>query len=142
MNEQTIFLIIWTVITVFILITSYWKGKKALAIFPNINFVNVIYQDKYASGYSTKSWRTRIGGTRNMLKIVVTDNELWLTCNILLAGIGEYYDLLHKISLENIKKVEKQEKKITLDFKTNSGIDKQVVLITKQPEIFLKALNK
>jgi len=141
MDEGTIFLIVWTIAVVLILSKLYIIGKKALSIFPDINTVQVVYRDKSASGNSTQSWKTKMGGAKNVLDIVVTDKELWIKSMLLFAGIGKRYDLLHKVSLNNIKGVNPKGKKITIDFKTEDGEDKQVVIITKRPDDFMKAIN-
>ncbi len=141
MDEGTIFLIVWTIAVVLILSKLYIIGKKSLSIFPDINTVHVVYRDKSASGNSTQSWKTKMGGAKNVLDIVVTDKELWIKSMLLFAGIGKRYDLLHKVSLNNIKGVNTKGKKITIDFKTEDGEDKQVVIITKRPDDFMKAIN-
>ncbi|BDD01378.1 hypothetical protein [Persicobacter psychrovividus] len=142
MNGETIFLIVWVIVAAFILTTFYKRGKKALSIFPDIHSVRVVYRDKSASGHSNKSWTTKMGGARNALDIVVTDKELWLKSMLLFAGIGKHYDLLHKVSLDNIIRTDRQGRKITVDFKTEDGKDKQVVFMTKRPDDFLKAIKK
>ena len=142
MNGETIFVLVWFIASVFIIMTCYTRGKKALSIFPPIETVNVKYRDKSASGYSTQSFKTKIGGASKLLDIVVTDNELWLKSKILLAGIGKINDLLHKIPLDKIKDVEKNRTKITVNFQTDNGEEKQVVLITKQMNEFLEVINK
>ena len=120
----------------------FLRGKKALSIFPDIDSVRVVYRDKTASGFSSKSWVTRMGGASGVLDIVVTDRELWLKSMWLFASVGKRYDLLHKISLENITGADSNGRKITLDFRTEDGELKQVVLITKRPDEFLKAIRQ
>ena len=142
MNEGTIFLIVWCIVTAILIMILYKRGKKALSIFPPIETVRVLYRDKSASGYSTKSFKTKIGGSSKTLEIVVTDKELWLTSKLLLASIGESHDLLHKIALDNIEQVERNGKKVTVNFKNDSGEAKQVVLWTKRIDDFIKVLNK
>jgi hypothetical protein len=141
MDEGKIFLIVWFVATGIIIFVLYKKGRKALSIFPPIEKENVLYRDKSASGYSTKSLRTKLGGSSKTLEIVVTDKELWLTSKLLLASIGESHDLLHKISLDNIEKIERNGTKFTINFKTDTGEAKQVVLCPKQIDKFIKVLN-
>ncbi len=66
MSGETIFLIIWVIVAAFLLTILYVDGKKTLSIFPNINSVKVVYRDKFASGYSTQSRITKMGGTKNI----------------------------------------------------------------------------
>ena len=141
MDSVTIFLIVWVIVAVFILVTLYRRGKKALSIFPTIDPVRVVYRDKSASGYSTKSWITKMGGANNVLDILVTDDELWLKSMLLFAGIGKQHDLLHKVPLANITRVSREGGDITVDFKTDNGENKQVILVTKSPDDFLRALE-
>ncbi len=141
MEGQTIFLIIWVIVTTLIMTKLYISGKKALSIFPDINTIQVLYRDKSASGHSTQTWKTRIGGASGILDIVVTDKELWLKSMLLFAGIGEKHDLLHKITLNNITDVNKEGKKVTIDFKLEDGKGKQVILLTKRPDDFIKAIT-
>ncbi len=141
MRGETIFLGLWVIVIAFILITLYKRGKKALSIFPDFQSVHVVYRDKSASGQSNKSGRTKMGGARNSLDIVVTNEELWLKNMLLFASIGKQYDLLHRVPLQNILSADQQGKRVTVDFKTEDGEDKQVVLMTKQPSDFLKALK-
>jgi hypothetical protein len=141
MNGETIFIIISALAAIFIIISFYTRGKKAKSIFPPIDTVNIIYRDKSASGYSTKSLKTKVSGANNTLDIVVTDSELWLTSKLLLASIGNTYDLLHRIPLDSILRVESKGKKITIDFKNQDNEDKQVVVMTKNMDEFFKALK-
>jgi hypothetical protein len=122
--------------------TFYDSGKKALAVFPDIKTVSVIYRDKTASGYSTQSWKTKFGGASRAIEIVVTDKELWLTSFLLFAGITKQHDLLHKIPLNKIISTSEKEGKITLNFKSDKGESKQVVLITKDKLAFLDAIGR
>src|SRR5687767_15323126 len=97
-------LVVLTVLTILVVMlkTFYDNGKKALSIFPDINSVAVKYRDKTATGYSTQSWKTKVGGASRAIDIVVTDQELWLKSFLLFAGITKQHDLLHKISLTKI----------------------------------------
>ena len=105
MEKGTIFFIIWMLFAFLIITTLYRKGKRALAIFPDINTVPIMYRDKFASGHSMKSTITKLGGARNALDIVVTDKELWLKSMVIFAGIGQHYDLLHRIPLDAITNI-------------------------------------
>ena len=142
MQDVDVFFIVWLTLGVFIFITLYIRGRKAMSIFPDIDSVQVNYRDKTASGYSTKSRITKMGGANKVLDVVVTDKELWLKSMLLFASIGDQYDLLHKIALSDISGINRQGKKITVDFRTENTESKQVVIITKKPDDFLNALKK
>ncbi|HYV95396.1 MAG TPA: hypothetical protein VE978_26720 [Chitinophagales bacterium] len=141
-NGVTIFLIVWVIIATFLITSFYRRGKRALSIFPDINSVMVKYRDMSASGYSTKNWITKRGRASGVLDIVVTDDELWLKSMLLFAGILKKYDLLHKIPLKKIMKANNiTGRKVTLDFKSETGENKQVVLITKRPDELIRAIK-
>lgn len=125
-----------------ILKTFYDNGKKALSIFPDIKTVVVKYRDKTATGYSTKSWHTKVGGASRAVDIVVTDRELWLKSFLLFAGITRQHDLLHKIPLSKITQAKENGKSITLDFRNDKGEKKQVVVSTRHPLEFLRSIGK
>lgn len=142
MNGATIFIILWVTGAIFILTSSYKRGKKALSIFPDIKSVSVVYRDKSASGRSNKSWETRMGAAVKVLDIVVTEDELWLKSKILFAGFGKRFDLLHKVPLNNIIAAQKQGRTVIVDFRIEGGEHTQVEIRTKYPEDFLKAIKK
>ena len=142
MDGGTIFTIIWFIAVIFILTTLYRRGKNALSIFPDIDSVNVLFREKRASGYSTQSTLTKMGGARNALDIVVTDKELWIRSMLLLASFGQQYDLLHRIPVKDILSINRNRKKVTIDFNSGVGQQKQVVLKIKNTEKFLNAINE
>ena len=139
MNPQ-VFLIIWFLIVITILLIFYTQGKKALAIFPPLNTVNVIYRDKSASGRSLHSFKTKFGGARKVLDIVVTDNEIWLKSMLLFAFIQKRNDLLHKVKLDQIKSIKLEEKKVKLSF-TSNGQNTDIELFTSNPLKLIDALK-
>ncbi|MDH4088933.1 MAG: hypothetical protein OEV74_04605 [Cyclobacteriaceae bacterium] len=142
MDVGAILILVGIALTAVMLKTFYDRGKKALSIFPHIDSVHVLYRDKTAFGYSTKSWQTKIGGASRSLDIVVTDKELWLKSFLLFAGITQQHDLLHKIPLNRITKVKENGPEITLDFRNEKGQSKQIVINTKDKIEFLKSIRK
>ena len=141
MTLYIILALIWVAISIPLWIFIYNKGKKALSIFPEISPNDILYHDSFASGYS-KSWPIRIGSPSNALEIVVTEKELWLKTMVLFASIQKFYDIIHKISLDKIHKVETKGRLITLSFTTETGENKQVVIKTKKPDDFLNAITR
>lgn len=137
-----IFIIIAIVFAGIMLKTFYDRGKKALSIFPDLNSVTIRYRDKTALGYSTKSWTTKVGGASRSLDIVVTDKELWLKSFLLLAGITQQHDLVHRIPLKKISRVKRDGSTITLDFKNKKGEKKQVVINTRDGDKFMESLRE
>lgn len=142
MEVSAILILIGTGVIGVMLKTFYDRGKKALSIFPDINSVTVTYRDKTGLGYSTKSWSTKVGGASRSLDIVVTDKELWLRSFLLLAGITQQHDLVHRIPLKKISRIKRDGATITLDFRNDKGERKQVVINTRDTEKFIESLRE
>jgi hypothetical protein len=121
--------------------TYYDTGKKALSIFPDITTVNVVYRDKGATGYSTRSWKTKVGGASRAIDLIVTKDELWLSAMLLFAGITRQHDLLHRINFKKITSVKPDKGQITVNFRGEKGAVHQVVIRTRDEQAFLEALG-
>ena len=119
----------------------FMRGKRALQIFPDIKEVKVVFREKYASGYSTKSWKTKAGGASKLLDIVVTEEELWVKSNFIFAGFASYYDLVHKISRSNISNIERKPQSIIVDFINSENENKQLVLVPRKLDELYNALS-
>lgn len=142
MTAPTIFFIIWLGAAAYIIRTLYIRGKKALSIFPDINTVKINYRDRTASGYSTKNWTTKFGGARNSLDIIVTDKELWLKSILLFAGIGQRYDLVHRVSLDKVQVKKEDGNRLNIEFTDDNGELKQIIVTTKDKVGFLRSLRR
>lgn len=142
MNGPQIILLTWMFITFSILVFLFRKGKKALSIFPDIDSTEVIYRDRRASGWSDRTWLTRISGANRVLDVVVTDKELWLKTNVLFAGVGSHSDLIHKLSLSKITGIQQNNKRVQITFKSPIGNRKQFTIITKKPTEFVEAMQR
>lgn len=138
--EPKIFLFFWLCFVIFLNVLFYTKGKKVLKIFPPTSSKEFIYSDYFASGYSAKSLITKLGGASKLLHIIVTKNEVWIKSFTILAWIASEYDLLHKIEKSNITDIRVDKTGIKLDFKDSKGNDKQIIIITRDKEAFLKAI--
>jgi hypothetical protein len=140
-KADEIFPYISTIFPVCILVYFYFTGKKALEIFPAINTVTVVYRNRFASGYATKRSFWKNGRANNALDVVVTDEELWLKSMVLFAGLLQKFGILQKLPLKNITNATLQGDKVIVDFKNDAFEDAQVVIITKNPGVFLRALG-
>lgn len=117
-----------------------FKGRKSLNQFPKLNTSGFDFSEDMASGYSTQSKKTQMGGAKNVLRIRVTKDELWLTTNIFFAFIAGRFDLLHKIPIQSIISVNPERKNIRIKFKL-SGQIKEVIIISKRQQELIKLLN-
>lgn len=102
------FLQIWFVflaITLFNIVSLWYKRKKRDSIFPNISQGQIIYKENFASGRSYKSLKTKLGNAQNCLSITVTRNELWIAPFFPFSLFAQMYDLEHRIKKEWIREV-------------------------------------
>lgn len=141
MSDIELFLSIWFVIVISLLLIFFLKGKRALASFPDLKSVHVVFREKSASGNALKNVLTKLAGVNNTLDVIVTNEEFWLKSPLLLAGAVNRFGLLHKVSLKNIYKVEAKGKKVQVEFKSKTGETVQVLLLLKNPEDFIKAIQ-
>ncbi len=129
------FFYIWLVMVVTVVSLFFILGKKAIQVFSDLDLSKLIYSEKNASGYSTKSFRTRWGGASRVLHIMITDKELIIKTNLFMAYIAQRYDLLNRIPLENMVRVEIKEggfrSKLFVEFKEQGGEVKEIVLMSK-----------
>ncbi|WP_036154025.1 hypothetical protein [Maribacter forsetii] len=140
MQPEQIFLIVWLIFAVTIISIFLVNGKKSIKKFPKLNESNFKYVENSVSGYSTQSFKTKMGGARNVLQIRITQDELWLKTNTFMAWIAEQFDLLHIIPIKSIKSVKTDGKKINLEFQKN-GQTKKIVLISKRKDELIQLLN-
>ena len=141
MSASEIIVLMIVAFTVIVAFNFYDRGKKALTIFPDIKTVTVVYRDRTATGYSTRSWQTRIGGASRSLDITVTDTELWIRSFVLLAGIAQQHDLIHRIRLSNITRTKDEGSFVKVEFKNEKGQSKQVVINTRDKTDFISAIR-
>ena len=109
--------------------------------FPKLDKSSFEFYENKASGYSTQSFKTKMGGANNVLQIRVTNNQLWLKTNFFMAIIADKFDLLHIIPINKIHKVSIIENQLNLEFVKNSE-NKKIVLRSKKQKELLDLLNK
>ena len=141
MSENLIFTL-WAIGMTTLVTFFYFKGKKALKIFPSINNVKVIYRDSSASGYSTSNFKTKVvgGSIRKVLDIVVTDSELWLKSDILFVAGLQYDGMLQKIKLDSISNVKRDNKNLFISFK-KGHLTYQVLVKTRNIDELMQSLK-
>jgi hypothetical protein len=123
--EPIIFLIIWSCFCLIILFGFFFDGKKALLIFHKSTDNIILYKNNNLTGYSrgVGIWATSI------IDIIVTDSELWITGSILTAGILNKFDLIHKISINNVQSIKIKNKRVQINFVSVFNKQKSIVLI-------------
>ena len=142
MNPEQIFLILWFIVMISLFSIFIIRGRRTLLQFPKMNDSEFEFIENRASGYSCQSFRTKMGGAKNVLRIRVTKNELWITTNTFMAFIAEKFDLIHVIPINELVCANKEGKKINIEF-TKNGIVKRIVIVSrKQNELVSILTNK
>jgi hypothetical protein len=140
------FLYIWIVLVASILVIFFIRGKAAMKMFENLDLSNVDYSEKNASGNSTHSFITKLGGANKVLHIIITKKELVLKTNLFMASIAKKSDLLHIIPLTNLVSTELKDgriiSKLHVRFTGVNGDGKEVVLMSKRNLEIKEILDK
>ncbi|MEM6805271.1 MAG: hypothetical protein AAF696_27995 [Bacteroidota bacterium] len=141
MNPSILFPLLYILMLGTLLVYFYINGKKALSIFQDIEADHIKYRESGVSGYSTLSRQTKMGGANKVLQLIVTKDELWVKTHVITAAIGQRFDLIHRIKLENIRAKEGVKEGIQLNFTSAQNEEKQLILISKNPDEFIRALK-
>jgi hypothetical protein len=121
-----------------------WKGKNRLSIAP----FDLTFSEKWVSGFSHKSFLTRLGARASCLTVELSRNALvvrpMFPFNLLF--LPEVYDLEHFIRRDEIKCIQpgaEQDGKgrIVIEFES-AGREKRIELMLKNRQEFLRALNR
>jgi hypothetical protein len=112
---------------------------------PTIAKEDIIYEERFASGASQKNVLTKLGGSRNCLRLVITRDLLWVTSWFPFSVIAAVYDLVHVIPLRIISSVQPSRflgsDSLLLSYSDASGRSHSLRLIPKDRERFLSALQ-
>ena len=120
---------------------AFLDGKKVLSIFPKLDSVKLIFREKGASGGSRKSFVTKGGSANKILDVIITEEELWIKCSVLMAGLSWAFDLVHKVNLSNISSVQIYKNKVTLSFKSSKKEMTTFDLKLKKAEKFFNLIE-
>lgn len=134
-------MIAWFAMAIFIFTISFIRGKRALSIFPDLSAVNVLFRESGASGFSDRSFISSMAKSRGILEIIITENELWVRSNILLAGTGKMVDMVHKIEFAKIKEIGSFGNETTIVFTANDQINTTIRLQLKKEKQFLETIT-
>lgn len=114
--------------------------------YPALAKAEIVYQEWFASGASQKNALTQIGGARNCLRLVVTDDLLWITSWFPFVLFAAAYDLEHIVPRERIASVELGRsfgiERLRLTYTDASGASHGVDLIPRDRARFLAALGR
>ena len=103
--------------------------------------MQVAFSEWFASGYSHKSWMTRLGGASNCLRITVTADELWIGSFFPFSLFADTYDLEHRIPLGSILHVDQQKQHIQIEFALPDNGTRRMTLISRKASELNAALT-
>lgn len=108
--------------------------------FPSLSSVNVLHRERFASGCSHRSLITRLGGAKNMLHVVLTDTELWVTTFAYFRGVAGFYDLDHRIPLAEVTHIEDRGKSVLITFNRGDYTSGTLQLRLRDKDHFIRQL--
>lgn len=147
-NFPWIVLPIWAILGIlFIGYTIRMRKKRGPdPILPPLGQDRILYQENFASGRSLENGITRIGGARNCLKLIVTQDELRVSFWFELLPSVDPYDLKHRIPKKTILSVRQVQnfftgRRLLIEFRRTNGRTAILELAPKNVEGFLQALG-
>jgi hypothetical protein len=76
-----------------------------------------------------------------MLRVVLTDSELWITTLAFFRGIAARYDLDHRIPLGDITDVEERGMSVLIHFRRSDQTEGKIQLRLRDKERFISKLR-
>jgi hypothetical protein len=138
------FFLVWCVgvaVCLLVFAAMAWRRISRGPQFPSLATVKVLHRERFASGCSHRSLLTRLGGANNMLRVILTDSELWITTIAFFRGIAAFYDLDHRISLVDITSVEDRGKTVLIQFNRPDRSNGKLHLRLRDKRGFMDKLN-
>ena len=132
--------IIWLLLLILLSVYNRKKNGKIIIGDPK---VNILFRERNASGHSNKNIITKIGGARNSLKVILSDEYLIVTpyFPFNLMFLPNIYDIEFNIDYKDIVEIRKGfMKSINISFKEGTRI-KKLNLLLKQKDKFLTTIG-
>jgi len=137
----------WISYSLFVLMCAYILYKYVLAAQnrPSIQQNDILYQEWFASGCSTKNILTQFSGGNNCVRLVITKELLWVTSWFPFSLIAPSYDMEHVIPLDWITEVEPNRgfkwRGVRLTYVDANGATHSLKLVPRNEEGFLRAIG-
>ncbi|HEY7182225.1 MAG TPA: hypothetical protein VIC84_12430 [Blastocatellia bacterium] len=136
----------WISYSLSVLMCAYILCKYILAVRnrPRIQKTDILYQEWFASGRSTKNILTQLGGWNNCVRLVITKDLLWVTSWFPFSIFAPACDMEHVIPLDWITEVEHNRgftKGIRLTYVGENGAVRSLELVPRNEESVLRAME-
>jgi hypothetical protein len=109
---------------------------------PRVNKNEILFEENFASGSSMKNFLTSVGGARNCLRLVATEDLLWITSWFPFSLLTTVCDLEHIVPLNRVTKVENIGDEIHLDYSDENGLTRSLKVISQNKAHLLQLLSK
>ena len=119
-----------------------WKGEGKLRI-PDFD---IIFSEKWVSGFSHKTRITKLGGAANCLAVELSKKALVIrpTLPFNLGFLAKVYDLEHYIPKDKIKSIQPDgddgKGRVVIEFEADGG-EKRIELRLRKRQEFLRAVG-
>ena len=101
-------------------VLTWWYVSRG-PTFPPLSSVTVLHRERFASAWSHLSPITRLGGASNALGVTLTETELWLKTPVVFRGVIAFFDLVHRIAINDIDRIEDAGNTIYVFFNRNDS---------------------
>lgn len=138
-----LFLLLFSLVTLVViarLVYMFWRHHQTATQFPERSQVNILFEERWASGHSDKSFFTRMGGANNCLHITLTDQELWVAVHSPFSALASQIDLHHRIMLDAVTNIEQNGKWVHMTFMLEAGDGRKISLRLRNADHFYKTI--
>lgn len=113
-------------------------GIRKSPVFPKINSVNVLFRERFLSG------RTKglVGTYKNILDVVLTDQELWIRTFLPFSGFAVLFKAVHKVPVSEIRGVETRRNETTIYFINNESKEVYFSISFNKQQLFIQKLQQ
>jgi len=120
---------------------TLWRRKIHGLHFPDRNDVNILFEERWTSGNSHKSLFTRMGIANNCLRVVVTDDELWVVPHFPFSAFAGLFDWDHRAHRDAITNVKQNGKKVLVTLELADGEERMMELRLRNADRFCQVLK-
>lgn len=119
-----------------------WKRKRSGVTFPKASDPDVVFCERFASGWSHKSWLTRLGGASNCLTVIVTRSQLAITTFFPFTAFASRYDVEHLIPISAITSLTPKGRVTELEYRRSDGTHRKLSLRLRKTNDFMRVIQE
>ncbi len=123
-------------LAVFLIITII--GIRKSPRFPKIISVNILFRERFLTGRTSGI----MGTYKNILEVVVTDQELWIRPFLPFFPFAAIVNGIHQVPLTDIQGIETRRSETTIYFINDKGAKVHFSIYFKNPKAFIKSVEQ